>query len=214
MGIVRDVTVDQLTQAVGNIDTSTLAQDSTLQDVVTAISNISGGSDPVTNTTVNSLCKDSTGQDIKDSLDDIKSAVQGLGTALGSDRALIDGSNIGSPATFRQNIGLTTKSGNITALNNFTLSEVKVKQYGNVVYVGFTATKSSAIGSNNIDVGVITGVNIPNNYVRFSALSGTITYATTNPVYGLVDYRDGKINIKLNNSADTIVNVSVSYIVD
>lgn len=64
MGIVRDITVDQLTQAVNNIDTSTLAQDSTLQDVVTAISNISGGSDPVTNTTVNTLGKDATLQSI------------------------------------------------------------------------------------------------------------------------------------------------------
>ena len=48
---------------------------------------------------------DSTGQDIKDELTAIKSAVQGLGTALGSDRALIDGSNIADKATFRQNIG-------------------------------------------------------------------------------------------------------------
>lgn len=48
---------------------------------------------------------DSTGQDIKDELTAIKSAVQGLGTALGSDRALIDGSNIGDKATFRNNIG-------------------------------------------------------------------------------------------------------------
>ena len=47
---------------------------------------------------------DSTGQDIKDELTAIKSAVQGLGTALGSDRALIDGSNIGNKATFRANI--------------------------------------------------------------------------------------------------------------
>lgn len=51
---------------------------------------------------------DSTGQDIKDSLDDIKSAVQGLGTALGSDRALIDGSNIVNPSAFRSNIGIYT----------------------------------------------------------------------------------------------------------
>jgi hypothetical protein len=49
---------------------------------------------------------DSTGQDIKDSLDDIKSAVQGLGTALGSDKANISGDNIANPATFRSNIGL------------------------------------------------------------------------------------------------------------
>lgn len=99
MGVVRDVTVDNLVTAVGNIDTSSLAQDSTLQDVVTAIGNISGGSDPVTNTTVNTLCKDTTGQSIA-------SAISGLGATLGSDRALIDGSNIGDKATFRQNIGL------------------------------------------------------------------------------------------------------------
>ena len=99
MGIVRDITVEELKQAVNNIDTSTLAQDSTLQDVVTAIQNISGGSDPVTNTTVNSLCKDTTGQSIA-------SAISGLGQTLGSDRALIDGSNIGNQALFRENIGL------------------------------------------------------------------------------------------------------------
>ena len=98
MGIVRDVTVDQLTQAVGNIDTSTLAQDSTLQDVVTAINNISGGSDPVTNTTVNTLGKDTT-------LQSIVSAISGLGATLGSDKANISGDNIADKATFRSNIG-------------------------------------------------------------------------------------------------------------
>ena len=97
MGVVRDVTVDNLVTAVGNIDTSSLAQDSTLQDVVTAIGNISGGSDPVTNTTVNSLCKDTTGQSIA-------SAISGLGATLGSDRALIDGSNIANPSAFRSAI--------------------------------------------------------------------------------------------------------------
>lgn len=51
---------------------------------------------------------DSTGQDIKDELTAIKSAVQGLGTALGSDKANISGDNIASPATFRQNIGIYT----------------------------------------------------------------------------------------------------------
>ena len=76
MGVVRDVTVDNLVTAVGNIDTSSLAQDSTLQDVVTAIGNISGGNDPVTNTTVNSLFKDTTGQSIA-------SAISGLGATLG-----------------------------------------------------------------------------------------------------------------------------------
>ena len=75
MGIVRDITVEELKQAVNNIDTSKLAQDSTLQAVVTAISNISGGSDPVTNTTVNTLGKDTT-------LQSIASAISGLAGAI------------------------------------------------------------------------------------------------------------------------------------
>ncbi len=99
MGVVRDVTVDNLVTAVGNIDTSSLAQDSTLQDVATAIGNISGGSDPVTNTTVNTLCKDTTGQSIA-------SAITALGSTLGSDKANIDGSNIANPSAFRSAINL------------------------------------------------------------------------------------------------------------
>lgn len=75
MGVVRDVTIEQLTQAVGDIDTSTLAQDSTLQDVVTAIGNISGGNDPVTNTTVNSLCKDTTGQSIASAINALANGI-------------------------------------------------------------------------------------------------------------------------------------------
>ncbi len=47
---------------------------------------------------------DSTGQDIKDELTAIKNAVQGLGTALGSDKANIDGSNIVDTSAFRQAI--------------------------------------------------------------------------------------------------------------
>lgn len=95
MGVVRDVTVEQLTQAIGGIDTSGLAKDITLQATNTALGNINttlGGittNDPPTDTTQQSIA----------------SAISGLGTALGSDRALIDGSNIANPSAFRQNIG-------------------------------------------------------------------------------------------------------------
>lgn len=132
MGVVRDVTVDNLVTAVGNIDTSSLAQDSTLQDVVTAIGNISGGSDPVTNTTVNSLCKDTTGQSIA-------SAISGLGATLGSDRALIDGSNIGDKATFRSNIGLVTDAHSETGTYNYSYAK-----YGNIVFVYIDTIASRA----------------------------------------------------------------------
>ena len=77
---------------------------------------------------------DSTGQDIKDSLDDIKSAVQGLGTALGADKANISGDNIASPATFRQNIGVdyVDISSQIGVFNNrVTISVLRAYRYSN-----------------------------------------------------------------------------------
>lgn len=86
MAVVRDITIDQLTQAVHGISTSGMS-DSTGQAI---------------NSTLGTLGKDT-------SLQDIKNAVQGLGTALGSDRALIDGSNIGNKATFRTNVELCPK---------------------------------------------------------------------------------------------------------
>lgn len=138
MGIVRDVTVDQLTQAVGNIDTSTLAQDSTLQAVVTAINNISGGSDPVTNTTVNTLGKDTT-------LQSIAAAISGLGTALGSDKANISGDNIADKSTFRSNIGITLQT--ITATIPSTAG-------------GSYSTISVNISSSPANVRLIAGFNI------------------------------------------------------
>lgn len=143
MGVVRDVTVDNLVTAVGNIDTSTLAQDSTLQDVATAIGNISGGSDPVTNTTVNSLCKDTTGQSIA-------TAISGLATSLGSDRALIDGSNIANPSAFRQNIGLTKSSTTLgSVISNVFRQDITKDLDWVCVYVellGVTATSSTTVG--------------------------------------------------------------------
>ena len=143
MGVVRDVTVDNLVTAVGNIDTSSLAQDSTLQDVVTAIGNISGGNDPVTNTTVNSLCKDTTGQSIA-------SAISGLGATLGSDKANISGDNIVSPTTFRNNIGLTTSTTELTSPASQIYGQFIKNHYG-VVYLyldiyNYMSTTANTIG--------------------------------------------------------------------
>ena len=134
MGIVRDITVEELKQAVNNIDTSTLAQDSTLQAVVTAINNISGGSDPVTNTTVNTLGKDTT-------LQSIAAAITGLGTALGSDKANISGDNISSPATFRQNIGIKSISVSNTSLaNNVNVPNLNTYRFG-IFYLRYSANQ-------------------------------------------------------------------------
>ena len=71
---------------------------------------------------------DSTGQDIKNELTAIKSAVQGLGTALGADKANISGDNIADKATFRQNIGA----------NGLSITEVDIS--GTTNNVGYIAT--------------------------------------------------------------------------
>lgn len=84
MAIITDATGRQLAQAVGGIDTTGLVKDSTLQATNTELSNI-----------------DTTGQSIA-------SAISGLGTALGSDKANISGNNIASPSTFRGAINVTS----------------------------------------------------------------------------------------------------------
>lgn len=119
LDIPTDETLQEVATACENIATSCdnvatacgdIAKDTTLQSTNTALGSLATDATlQATNTALGSLMADNTGQDIKDSLDDIKSAVQGLGTALGSDRALIDGSNIGDKATFRSNVGLCPK---------------------------------------------------------------------------------------------------------
>ena len=121
MGIVRDITVEQLTQAIGGIDTSGLAKDTTLKATNTALGNINttlGGittNDPPTDTTQQSIA----------------SAISGLGQTLGADKANIDGSNIASPSTFRQNIGIKSISVSNTSLaNNVNVPNLNTYRFG------------------------------------------------------------------------------------
>lgn len=98
--IAKDTTLQSTNTALGS-----LATDATLQATNTALGGLNtsvGGiikdaTLQTTNTALASLMADTTGQSIA-------SAISGLGAALGSDRALIDGSNIGDKATFRSNI--------------------------------------------------------------------------------------------------------------
>ena len=83
MGVVRDVTIDQLTQAVQGIS-STGISDSTGQAI---------------NNTLGTLGKDT-------SLQGIISAINALGQLLGNDKANINGDNIADKSTFRTNLGL------------------------------------------------------------------------------------------------------------
>lgn len=128
MGVVRDVTVEQLAQAVGGIDTSGLVKDSTAQATNTLLGNINttlGGittNDPPTDTTQQSIA----------------SAISGLGATLGANKADIDGGNIANPSAFRQNIGVNKiiVGGILSALaltnGNIRLSIPVIKGYNNI----------------------------------------------------------------------------------
>ena len=128
MGVVRDVTIDQLTQAVQGIS-STGISDSTGQAI---------------NNTLGTLGKDT-------SLQGIISAIAGLGQTLGNDKANIDGSNIADKETFRNNIGLNVTSGTLTNLDSHVYyNEIKKTDIQVILYVemyNFTSQTETIIAS-------------------------------------------------------------------
>lgn len=133
---------------------------------------------------------DSTGQDIKDELTAIKSAVQGLGTALGSDKANISGDNIASPSTFRQAIGLSSLSYMETVeLNPASSKSTSLNTYGDACYllIGLIAISASARGF---------------LMVLFNVKSGNVHYNTvvnTNDFSGLTINSNGSVNINFSS---------------
>ena len=144
MGVVRDVTVEQLAQAVGGIDTSGLAKDTTLQATNTALGIINttlGGittNDPPTDTTQQSIA----------------AAIINLGAALGSDKANIDGSNIVNPSAWRSAIRalydiylqvfVAPASG--TDLNTLVSNAISIYQIGNISQYGNAPSGKGSTG--------------------------------------------------------------------
>lgn len=178
MGVVRDVTVDNLTQAVQGIS-STGISDSTGQAI---------------NNTLSTLGKDT-------SLQGIITAISGLGTALGSDKANISGDNIASPSTFRANINaqevitpelITTWIANTTYV--ISSQFIKVFKYGKMVVISFGAEiKASDVntrllkdlptairaGGNANYFGAITGVNGASSRIRIDGSNMIVDSAIT-----------------------------------
>lgn len=169
MGVVRDATIEQLTQAVGGIDTSGLVKDSTAQATNTLLSNINttlGGittNDPPTDTTQQSIA----------------TAIAGLGQTLGSDRALIDGSNIADKAAFRNAINVKEiKSINFTGTTDAA---------GNLLIPTITVSNTTplvAITSNGYAAGFIFSGN--NYYIKL--IKNGMTELTNTTVSAYVFY--------------------------
>ena len=133
---------------------------------------------------------DSTGQDIKDELTAIKSAVQGLGTALGSDRALIDGSNIGNKGVFRDAIGITPVYNSVKQITVKAGSPYTVSfrhQYKTLFLIGFAQGIGNvilAISSTGSTIDSVKDLinlsSFSNSALTFSAVSDTITISSNN----------------------------------
>ena len=118
MGVVRDVTIDQLTRAVQGISSNGIS-DSTGQAI---------------NNTLGTLGKDTT-------LQSIINAINGLGQTLGSDKANIDGSNIANPSAFRQSIGIKSISVSNTSLaNNVNVPNLNTYRFG-IFHLRYSANK-------------------------------------------------------------------------
>lgn len=127
---------------------------------------------------------DSTGQDIKDELTAIKSAVQGLGTALGSDKANINGSNIANPSTFRRNIevnkllvdsftrSVTIAANNNTAWNAYT--ESAKSGYGAIGIIQFQTNNQNIVPANMCLDNSSYGIFLKN--ISGSSQTGTFKY--------------------------------------
>ena len=118
MGVVRDVTIDQLTQAVQGISTTGIS-DSTGQAI---------------NNTLSTLGKDT-------SLQGIINAINALGALLGSDKANISGDNIADKATFRRNIEV-----NKIIVDSFTRS-VTIAANSNISWNAYTESAKSGYGA-------------------------------------------------------------------
>ena len=70
--------------------------------------------------------------------------MQGLGTALGADKANISGDNIASPATFRQNIGCEWETiTNAISDPNSNVDSVIFKKCNGVVYISLITVQKT-----------------------------------------------------------------------
>lgn len=72
MGVVRDITVEQLTSAIGDIDTSGLAKDTTLQAVVSALQNLQiNVTQTASNVSYNNLASGLTATNVQGAIDEV-----------------------------------------------------------------------------------------------------------------------------------------------
>lgn len=97
------------------------------------------------------------------------------------------------------------KTGTITAVNNFTLYEIKVMERCGVVSISGYATRSSAIGTSEVRIGTVSGVTFPTHHIRKHTGTGTQPYSPTNNGYVILTESGGLLCKSASTSDRTIV---------
>lgn len=105
---------------------------------------------------------------------------------------------------------MTVKTGSINLANNFTASELQIKQIGKVVMIKGYFTRSAGTGTSEIKIGDIQGVDPPSSLIRFLTGAGSAAYNAWYGAYAFLS-SSGGLTVNTNTSRNTI-NVCLTYI--
>lgn len=92
-----------------------------------------------------------------------------------------------------------SRKGGINAARGFTVSEVNVTQVGSLVSVSGYVNKSGGIGTTEVLIGTMTGVDFPSANLRAICGGGNQAYSPTEIAYIAINTA-GEIRLKLNTS--------------
>lgn len=105
----------------------------------------------------------------------------------------------------------TETVGTVVGASGFTPDEIDVKRSGRVVYAHFFVRNVTIAANTHTEIGTLSGVPFPNNYIRWLAAGGVHAYDTMTPVYALLS-PNGNISV-ISPSSISAVNITISYIV-
>lgn len=96
------------------------------------------------------------------------------------------------------------RKGNIIAQSGFTANEANVTQVGSLVCVSGYFSKSGGIGTTEVLVGRISGVDMPSANLRAICGGGQQPYSPSEIAYMVINTA-GEIRVKLNTSRPHVV---------
>ena len=110
---------------------------------------------------------------------------------------------------------LSGNSGSFTPESGVTISELRIRQTGDVIEVHFYATLSTALSTSQVTLGTVSGVSLPPANIRTMAGGGAAAYNADKPIYAAITSA-GKVNVTnvSGHSGITVVVFDIVYTVD